>query len=361
MEAQPEMLTRRQLFLSLVRAGLLVGSAPLMFACREQGDSGIKMAESPLAEYAQNMKAISYIGPLCIARAGFAEGDSRDIIQHTLMLSLEQKIAEEQGDADLVEILDQLIRKDFAAGDIVEIEGWQLSSTECELAALAAAFQGYLASVIPEGRQEQTGTIVEVINWGPQSTLQGELFNEQADGHSGMWIKAAGAPASVVVLFNGESQGTQVYDEHITSGIRGEFMRKVVETPGVYPVELLDRSRMIRQKVGEFRVIETAAPKEPGSPADCTVQSWGPNRSISGQPFNEQPGGASAFWVKTDCALPGAELVLDGVPLKTTVRENLLTASVPAGHRLEPGQYELIIRAAGSGTPVKAGVLQVEP
>jgi hypothetical protein len=333
----------------------------MMFACREQGDSVTKMAELPLAEYAQNMKAISYIGPLCIAKAGFAEGDSPDVIQRTLMSSMEQRIAGEQGDAVLVEILDQLIRNDFAAGDIVEIEGWQLSSTECELAALAAAYQGYLAPVIPEGRQEQAGTVVEVSNWGPQSTQQGELFNVQADGHSGMWIKAAGAPASVVVLFNGESQGTQVYAEHITSGIRGEFMRKVVETPGVYPVELLDRSRMIRQKIGEFRVIAKTTPREPGSPVDCTVQSWGPNRSIAGEPFNEQPGGASAFWVKTDCAFPGAELVLDGVPLKTTVRENLLTASVPAGHELEPGQYELIIRVAGNGAPVKAGVLQVDP
>ena len=76
-------------------------------------------------------------------------------------------------------------------------------------------------------------------------------------------------------------------------------------------------------------------------------------------PFNEQPSGASAFWVRTDCAVTGAVLELDGEPLKTTLRPQLLTASVPAGHELGPGEYPLTLLLPG-GERMPVGMLRVD-
>jgi hypothetical protein len=358
------MLTRRKLISCAARAGLLAGTAPMLLACSEDERPGTGAGVTPLAQYALAMQAIAYIGPLCIEKSGFAATDDSDSIRQALTRELEGRLSAAGTEQDLAPSIDALIREDFAGGRIIDVDGWQLSETECRLAALAAATQGRRSPAMPELSPERAGTVVEVSNWGPQSTPQREVFNEQADGHAGLWFKAENAPASAVIVFDGKVQATQVYAGHMTSGIHGKHMEEVINTPGVYTVELLDRARRIRQPIGEFRVIGTAGPQASAGAAAmaaCTVQSWGPDRGSAGKPFNEQPGGASAFWVRTDCALPGSELILEGVPLKTTVRDRLLTATVPEGHKLAPGSYELLVRVGGGERLVRAGDFRVQP
>jgi hypothetical protein len=55
-----------------------------------------------------------------------------------------------------------------------------------------------------------------------------------------------------------------------------------------------------------------------------------------------------------------ANVCIAGSKLKTTVRENVLTASVPAGHDLEPGMYPLEIQLGNSERRLKAGDFRVE-
>jgi len=341
-----------------IRGSLLLGSWPLLSACREESSQALP--RQSLGDYASAMLAISFIGPTCIERSGFDAGTSDAQVISELNGALQARIDQTAPDSEIPEALDALIRSDFEAGRLVEVDGWQLSATECSLAALAAAIQGIRSPQTPQPDEVRLGTVAKIVDWGPRSTLQGKKFNEQADGHCGLWFKTEGAPASTAVLFDGVPQATQIYPDLLTSGISGQQMHEVLSHPGVYPVELLDRSRQIRQPVGEFEVVPSAASVAPGQAAACGIFTWGPTTAAAGQPFNEQPGGASAFWVKTDCAVTGAVLELDGEPLKTTLYPQKLTASVPAGHKLGPGEHPLTLLLPG-GERLPVGMLRVDP
>lgn len=357
------MMDRRTLLLNTARSALLLAWGHGLVACsREPGSTAATPTAPPaepvktLDQYAATMQAVSYIGVSCRKPLGLG-----DLPDDQLRVALEAELEPLATPFDTPEALrarvDELIRADFDAGAVIEVEAWRLSRTECLLAALAALAQGYETAQVPEQPKLRIGTIVEVEDWGPKSTRQGQPFNQQSDGHSGMWFKARGAPASVVLMFDGRSQTTQVYAEHLTSGIRGAQMEQVLNNPGAYEVALFDKATMTRQPVGEF-VVEPAPEAAPFAEA-CRVEAWGPDRAVPGQPFNEQPDGASAFWIRTNCARDGSVVQLDGVALKTTVRDGLLTASAPNGHELAPGEHAVTILVGGTGETLQVGILTV--
>ena len=363
------MLNRRQLIIAAARSSVLLSGAFALAACSKTDQSEAEPAArsahpGSLEEYAAAMQAISYVGIACRKSLGFGEGQPPETVRVQLERRLLADLPPPGGIEALDEAVDRLVRADFAAGRVIDVEGWKLSETECRLAALAAAAQGFKTAQLPDPPKIRYAHIVEVEAWGPQSTRQGEIFNEQTDGHSGMWFKAAGAPASIVVRFDGRNQATAVFGEHFTSGLRGDFMHNVINTPGVYEVEIFDKASMTRQKVGEFTVHASknaAAKAPPGVPAVCKIDRWGPKTSKAGQAFNRQPSGASAFWVRSSCSAKGSQLHLGGSPLRTTVRKGLMTAAVPNGHELAAGEHELILVVGGSGEQVQVGTLIVEP
>jgi hypothetical protein len=79
-------------------------------------------------------------------------------------------------------------------------------------------------------------------------------------------------------------------------------------------------------------------------PLDVEIVAFGPNRVIHGQPFNQQPSGESAIWVKLD--RPAGQhyvLVLSGEHLPTVVKDNFLTAVVPSKLYSNAGSLPLLI------------------
>jgi len=346
-----------------MQCALVLSGIPYLSAC-SQDDSDVEQPEgSPLLKYARGMEGISFIGAACIEKVGFDRSTPDEDVQGILTERLQDLFVVSGVQGSFQQQLDGLIRKDFVDGHVINVEGWLLSKTECQVVALAALLQGYRVAKLPEKTQAKIGQIVEVEDWGPKSTVQGENFNEQPDGHSGLWVKADGASASVVVVFADKNQATQIYPDLITSGIRGQFMHEVINTPGEYSVALHDKSRRLIQPIGYFQVVEPGLPAHNMEVADletCKVEEWGPNHAKAGKRFNPQPGGESAFWVKTNCALDGSTLILDGVTLETFASKNLLTALVPRGHRMTPGNYELGIKLGFSERILKAGNFRVE-
>ncbi len=86
------------------------------------------------------------------------------------------------------------------------------------------------------------------------------------------------------------------------------------------------------------------APKPVGSnqPVFCPITRWGPKKTRVGQPFNQQPDGRSAWWLKTDCAPRNARWLLDSKPLDTVVRLPVITAALHADELLKkPGRHKL--------------------
>ena len=361
------MLSRRKLIVTAVHGALFLGGAFYLAGCSESASpTGVARepaaSSSPtnLTEYVLGMQAVGYLGSSCLPAIGFAEDTPKQQLQKELTGQLENQLTAVSTQENIEQQLKQLIRADFANQRLVDIEGWQLSETECRLAALSVALKGEQAPLTPVAVGLSQGEFVEVVNWGPQKTYKGEKFNEQPDGHCGLWFKAQDTPASAILVFAGVDQATQIYTENFTSGLHGDFMQQVIDTPGEYSVELLDKASQVIQKIGTFQVLEPLATAEATDLDQCEVYSWGPDQSPAGQPFNEQPGGNSAFWVSTNCALADSSLIFAGVKLKTTVRENLLTAVVPAGHELEPGMYPLEIQFGNSERRLKAGDFRVE-
>jgi GT2 family glycosyltransferase len=78
--------------------------------------------------------------------------------------------------------------------------------------------------------------------------------------------------------------------------------------------------------------------------APIEIVAFGPNPIRAGQPFNEQPDGVSALWLKTSKRVaPDSRVRLAGTLLKTVLRGTLVTAVVDEGIATNAGDLELSI------------------
>ena len=318
--------------LLLVPAGWLAGCSESLPEVAQLAPDH-RGAEAALRTLARHLRGVNYVGPVCLQRR--PDAGARALLEPL----------RRSGAPTLEAALQSVIAADFREGRVEDVAGWQLSATECELAALAALEQGLTVPSTYDLEQWTEGTLVEVRGWGPQATTAGEMFNPQPDGHAGIWIQADNAPASVQFWFAGRLRATAVFPNVITSGLAGDLLEEVIHTPGEYPVALVDTSRGLTQSLGTFVV---RAPPRPALLEDgrtskifCTVDGWGPHYAGAGEAFNRQPNGVAAFWVRTDCAPATARLVLDDVPLPTTVTPNTVTAQVPHYAQLGPGTWPL--------------------
>lgn len=95
------------------------------------------------------------------------------------------------------------------------------------------------------------------------------------------------------------------------------------------------------------------------SAADATpvrrlrIVDWGPRDGRAGIPFNAQPGGRAALWIRLDRGIDGrtALVQFDDAYLEAQVAGNLVTAMVPGESYARPGVYAVrVVATAGDGT-----------
>lgn len=253
------MLTRRRLITTAGQAALAGIFLPLLSGCSDPVPETVLIDQTPLVDLLLSWSSVSYAGPVCAIKLGLQPGINPLALQQALSSVLAVKLASRTENFSVEQHLQQLTRTDFAQGRTLDVDGWQLSETECQAAALAASLRGFTEPVEVKLPPPVVVNFVEVEQWGPKSTLQGEPFNEQSDGHSGIWVRAAGIPPATILVFAGRPQYTQVFAEHLTSGLRGKFMNTTISKPGKYTIELYDRNRRQIQRIGEFEVIERTA------------------------------------------------------------------------------------------------------
>ena len=83
---------------------------------------------------------------------------------------------------------------------------------------------------------------------------------------------------------------------------------------------------------------------------DTKIVAFGPNPVVHAQPFNQQPNGESAIWVKLDRpAAQDSVLVLAGEQLATVVSGDLLTAAVPTNLFSSSGSLQLWVETVRHG------------
>lgn len=331
----------------------------LLVACGEAATEAARVAPgedgalAALRALAGALPGVEYVGPVCSKRVGVAQ-------------PLEYLHGELAPAADnLVAAISQRVADDFAAGRIEDIDGWQLSRTECLLLAAAAAEQGLERATRARLSDYAPGEVVEVRRWGPRETLVGEVFNPQGEGRAAFWVDADGPINQAMRLsVDGRALTTYARPGVITASLDAELTRRIISEPGVHEVELLDTARRVSQSLGFLKVLERppAARLEDGSVSKvfCEIERWGPDMALAGEPFNEQPDGSSSFWVRIGCAPDEAVLELDGVALETTVRPGLVTGRVEHYARLERGEHPLTIVDPDSNERLLIGYLTIQ-
>ncbi len=341
--------------LSLV--GLL--QLKLLAGCKNQSEAplatsaGSPGAEAALRELAASLVGIEFVGPVC--RGMFSDKD----IATDLLEQLDGANSENLGEA-----LDQRIARDHREGERIDIGGWQLARTECMLLALAAQTRSLGEPKRADMPELEFEPFAEIERWGPNETIQGEMFNPIGNGRGGFWIRVAEpVPGSTRLVLNGVELATHFEPGVVTASLEPDYMERIINQPGMYELLMVETARNVAQRVGHLTVrpMPPAATLDNGRKSEvfCEIERWGPDHVPQGQVFNEQSDGSAAFWVRIGCAPDGSQLVLDGKPLPTTVRSGIVTARVPHYGELSVGNHELRIHDPGSGETLTVGQLTI--
>ena len=115
------------------------------------------------------------------------------------------------------------------------------------------------------------------------------------------------------------------------------FMRHAESTTTPNPPVLLDATWP------EIKAFTESYWRIPAA-SEVEIVAFGPNAIRSGQPFDVQPDGRSALWVRTS-RRPGANwtLRLGGTVLDTVIRSTIMTSTVPVGLTTQPADLELVL------------------
>ena len=109
-----------------------------------------------------------------------------------------------------------------------------------------------------------------------------------------------------------------------------------------------------------------AAPQGAAAAAEVKVEDWGPRETSAGKPFNVQPNGKSALWIKVTGLNTSAGVKLffgDALLEDVHVATNVVTASLPAQNTLldKPGDQAVVLVEGATNRKVQVGTFKVLP
>jgi hypothetical protein len=95
---------------------------------------------------------------------------------------------------------------------------------------------------------------VKVAQWGPNTTVAGKGFAQQANGNSALWFEQKGiaSPDSVEVWFGTSKLESLIITPDIVGTV--EVPAELLKTAGKYPVYLVVKANGKRVEIGEFEV-----------------------------------------------------------------------------------------------------------
>jgi hypothetical protein len=350
---------KRRTFIQTAGLSLVGLQLGLLSGCGREGAdalataTGSESAARALERLAGDLGGIRFVGPACASEVGEAE-------PLAALLGRLRTVS----DASLEAALQASMQADFDRGEVIDISGWQLSRTECLLLAGAARVQGLSNPQRAEGPQLRFEEFAQIERWGPDETIEGEIFNPIGNGRGGFWVRVAEpVPASTRLVLDGVTLATHFEPGVVTASLEPAYMEQVIAEPGMYPLLMVDTARNVAQRVGYLTVRPRppAATLADGSQSEvfCQVERWGPDHAPQGQAFNEQPDGSAAFWVRIGCAPKNARLRLDGRELPTTVSTGLVTARVGFYDELSTGDHQLTLHDPDSGETLPIGTFRV--
>lgn len=164
---------------------------------------------------------------------------------------------------DLAAAVRERVARDFETGTLCQLDGWQLSETECRVAAVAHLFllSGGRIATVPEMAEGPLAHLPNaqfgmVERWGPQSTEVGKPFNVQSGGGSALWFHFSNLKTLSYEIFVG-SHATRTVISHnelfAVANLTERQAKEVTSRAGPVPVHLVEPSRG-KQLIGHFQV-----------------------------------------------------------------------------------------------------------
>ena len=153
---------------------------------------------------------------------------------------------------DLPAELRRKMQQDFASGRLCQLDGWQLSATECRLVAFAFLLRQSKSPVnsLPEA------SIARLERWGPRSGRTGEGVNLQSDGSSAFWFVVGDLEQHpYYVIYFGASPLKTMARGHrslITAVIPKAQASRLFSVQDEVPVHLVDLLHGSKQLMGYF-------------------------------------------------------------------------------------------------------------
>ena len=252
-------------------------------------------------------------------------------------------------DETALELVAKQIKLDFLHKQTITLNHWHLSQTEVLVILSAINLLGFATTVtvVNDVSNAPFEDIITIEKWGPQETYQGVKFNEQPDGHCGLWVVSSDVPDGIQVYINGEKRNIFVNEKGFTTGIYTD-VDAFINQVGSSDILIYDTINHRKQIIGNFNVLPAFDfhQYEDGSYSAVFSQivDWGPKNSYLGEAFNQQPNGHAAFWFKLNSMSSQVFVNFNGHQIKATVRKDIITASMPVEYLpLTVGEYPVYL------------------
>ena len=248
--------------------------------------------------------------------------------------------------------LTRAVRKDYALGNVVQVEQYLLSQSEALFVRYALEKQGLVGATYMAPTPEIVdGHIASDVKFGPSYTVVGKIFNEQPDGHGGLWVQAKNTPPGTVILVNNQRIKTRRKPEVLTGAVYGEDLQALIAQSAKHTIALFVPDTGIRQVLGEIEVRPRppAAMMEDGRPSTvfCEVDEWSVRKEKNGE----------EIVVETLCGPRSSTIYLGELALKTRVKQRTIEAFLDRS-LLRPEEYPLRLVDVQSGEAIHLGQLQ---
>lgn len=343
---------KRRRFNGYLLSGFVAGSGLGFVAGRYSTSWGLGVAQTAqqsLQEAARSAPGIHQIG---LAIGSFEPFDAA-VAERTLLSVMGFDANQAVVQAELQAALSQAIKDDFAEGNVVEVEQYLLSQSEALFVRYALEMQGLVGIVYTQPTADiHDGHIASDVKFGPTYTVVGQIFNEQPDGHGGLWIQAQNTPPGTVILVNGQPIETSRKPELLTGAVYGKELQALIAQPARHTIALLVPDTGIRQVLGEIEVRPRppAATMEDGKPSTvfCEVDKWSVRNSKKGE----------MIVIETLCGPRSSAIYLGELALQTRVKARTIEAVLDRSI-LQPGEYPLRLVDVHSGEAVHLGDIQL--
>jgi len=343
----------RRAFNRYLATGLLGGGGIGFIAGRYSGKENWNSAPLP-AESALRGAAANAVG---IHQIGLAIAALNDFSSESAGRSLLARLRLEQGSkihsSEVFAALDKIIKDDFARHETVQVDHYVLSKSEALFILYALTVQG-LDQVAYSAPQPETkeGVISAQARFGPDFTVVGQIFNEQADGHGGIWVLAQNTPPGTVIAVNGNPINTRWGAQSLVGAVYGEELRDLISRPAQHEVSLVVPATGIRQVIGKLAVRPRppAARLEDGRPSTvfCEIGNWA----------TRMTGGKEVVRINTLCGPRSASVYIGDTALTTRIYPRRIEAILDRSV-LSAGEQPVRLIDTLSGEAVALGSFEV--